>query len=616
VAKSDSMNPELFSYNSKVMDFPAILTLILTVTAAILLITELLRPDIVALALLVVLGITRVVEPEQVFAGFSGSAVMTLIGISMIGAALHKTGVTLLLSRWMQRLGGKNHSTLILVTFLTSAILSLFMNNIAAVGILLPAVMTLTRTSGVSPSRLLLPLAYGTILGGMATLFTTSNIIVSGALREAGFKPLGVLEFFPIGIPLVAVGAIYMVTAGKRMLPNTRPAGNQQDTQLASRLAELYKLKTNLYEIKVLPTCPLVEKTISAGDWRKKVGVNVIGLIRKGQPYLAPKRSDVIRAGDTLIVQGQIDPEELVLLGLEPVTIDKSSPSFVNEVVKIAEVVIPPHSTIIGKTLRDLAFREKHHLTVVAIWHANQPIYTGLADVPIQAGDALLVQGTAHRISLLRAETDMALLEEDPDAVLAPGKLSLGIGITLVTLVVAAIGTFPVPETILGGAILLVITGCMNMTDAYKSIEWKAIFLIAGMWPLSTALRETGLASLGVNSLLDMLGNNVAPLWIALSLILVAMIFTQFMSGQVAALIVAPLALAAAASAQLDSRALGMAVALGCSLAFMTPYGHPVNIMVMSSGGYHFRTFTRIGIPLTILSILVILAGLAIFWGL
>lgn len=598
------------------MDFHAILTLILTVIAAVLLITELLRPDVVAIAILVILGITRVVDPDQVFAGFSGSAVMTLIGISMIGAALHKTGVTLLLSRWMQRLGEKNQSTLILTTFLTAALLSLFMNNIAAVGILLPAVMTLTRTSGVSPSRLLLPLAFGTIMGGMATLFTTSNIIVSGALREAGFEPFGVLEFLPIGMPLVVVGAIYMVTAGQRILPDTRPAGNTQKTQLASRLAELYKLKSNLNEIKVLAACPLAEKTISAGDWRKRLGVNVIGLIRKGQPYLAPKRSDIVHAGDTLIVQGLIEPEELAKLGLEAVSIHKSSPSFVNEVVRIAEVVIPPHSSLIGKTLRDLAFREKHHVTVVAIWHANQPIYTGLADVAIQAGDALLIQGTAHRISLLRGETDLALLEEDPDAVLAPGKLYLAIGITLATLVIAAIGFFPVAETILGGAVLLVITGCMNMTDAYKSIEWKAIFLIAGMWPLSTALRETGLASLGVNRLLDILGMNIAPLWIALSLILVAMVLTQFMSGQVAALVVAPLALAAAASAQLDSRALGMAVALGCSLAFMTPYGHPVNIMVMSSGGYHFRTFTRIGIPLTILSILVILAGLAIFWGL
>jgi di/tricarboxylate transporter len=216
---------------------------------------------------------------------------------------------------------------------------------------------------------------------------------------------------------------------------------------------------------------------------------------------------------------------------------------------------------------------------------------------------------------LLHGDADLVLLEEDPDAILEPGKIYLAVGITLASLIVAAIGVVPVPVVILAGAMLLIVTGCMNMNDAYRSIEWKVIFLIAGMWPLSTAIRDTGLASLAINSLLGLLGT-ISPLWIALALILVTMLLTQVMGGQVAALVVAPLALAAAASIHLDSRALAMAVALGCSLAFPTPYGHPVNVMVMSPGGYNFKTFSRIGIPLTILVILGILAGLFIFWGL
>lgn len=598
------------------MNTSAVLTLVLTAIAALMLITDLLRPDIVALIVLVVLGITGIVGPEDLFAGFGGSAVITLIGISMIGAALHKTGVTLVLGRWMQRLGNKNETTLILVTFLTSAALSLFMNNIAVVGILLPAVMTLARSTGVTPSRLLLPLAYGTILGGTATLFTTSNIIVSGSLKDAGYEQFGVLDFLPIGLPLVAVGAIYMITAGRRMLPNTKPAGrNGLLTRLGDRLADLYNLKSNLSEIMVRPESPFAEKTIQAGDWRNKVGMTIIGIIRNGQTHLAPKRSDYIHAGDRLIIQGQVDPAKIIEYSLVSVIGSRTAPEVVNQVIKLAEVIIPPHSTITGKSLRELEFRERYHLTVVAIWRENTPIQTDLTDIPLLTGDALLVQGTARRIRLLHGDPDLILLEEDPDAVLAPGKIFLALGITLVTLVIAAIGVVPVAEVILAGAILLVVTGCMNMNDAYRAIEWKAIFLIAGMWPLSTAIRDTGLASMGVHAILNLMGN-VAPLWIALSLILVAMLFTQVMSGQVAALVVAPLALAAAASAQIDARALSMAVALGCSLAFATPYGHPVNIMVMSSGGYNLRTYARIGIPLTILSILVILAGLAIFWGL
>lgn len=598
------------------MDSSAVLTLALTTVAAVLLITDLLRPDVVAILVLVVLGITRTVEPQDLFTGFSGSAVMTLIGISMIGAALHKTGVTLVLSRWMQRKGKNSESALILITFLTAAGLSLFMNNIAVVGILLPAVMTLSRSTKVSPSRLLIPLAYGTILGGMATLFTTSNIIVSGTLKDAGYQPFGVLEFLPIGLPLVVLGAIYMVTAGRKMLPQTKPPGRDQLTfQLGDRLIELYNLKSNLSEIRVLPESPFAEKSIIAGDWRNKIGLTIMGVIRSGQVYLAPKRGDFIHAGDRLIIKGSIEPEKLAEFALESIPVGESRTDVVNQVIKLAEVVIPPHSSLTGKTLRDLNFRDKYHLTVVAIWRSNQPIHTDLANLSLQTGDALLVQGTARRIRLLHEDPDLVLLEEDPDAVLAPGKTYLALGITLVTLIVAAVGIAPVAEVVLAGAILLVVTGCMNMNDAYRSIEWRAIFLIAGMWPLSTAIRDTGLASFGVNSLLSLLGA-VAPLWIALALILVAMLLTQFMSGQVAALVAAPLALAAASAAQLDARALSMAVALGCSLAFATPYGHPVNIMVMSPGGYNFRTYTRIGIPLSILSILVILAGLALFWGL
>ena len=598
------------------MDPAALFTLIVTIIAAVLLISEILRPDLVALLVLIALGLSGTVDPQKVFAGFSGAAVMTLIAISMIGAAMHKTGVTLVLSRWMLRVGKKNDLTLTLVTFLTAAGLSLMMNNIAVVGILLPAVMTLTRSTGVSPSKLMLPLAYGTILGGMATLFTTSNMVVSGALRDAGFAPFGVLDFLPIGLPLIVIGAAYMLTVGRRLLPITTPDSHGGLlSQLGARLTDLYNLKSNLAEIIVLPESPLAGKSISAGDWRKKVGLTIVGIIRHGQSFLGPKRGDIIEAGDRLMVHGLVDPTKLMEFHLAAVQGNPAMPNVVNEVIKLAEVIIPPHSSMNGKTLRDLNFREKYHLTVIAVWRGTCPVEGALADLQLQAGDALLVQGTARRIRLLHGDADLVLLEEDPDAILEPGKIYLAVGITLAALIVAATGALPVPVVILAGAVLLIVTGCMNMNDAYRSVEWKVIFLIAGMWPLSTAIRDTGLASIAVNSLIALLGN-IAPLWIALALILVAMLLTQVMSGQVAALVVAPLALAAAASIHLDSRALAMAVALGCSLAFPTPYGHPVNVMVMSPGGYNFQTFSRIGIPLTILVILGILAGLFIFWGL
>ncbi|NTV36864.1 MAG: SLC13 family permease, partial [Anaerolineaceae bacterium] len=201
------------------MSIPQIITLVLTLAAAVALVTELLRPDLVALVVMIVLGITSVVTPEQTFAGFSGSAVMTILGVSIISEGLRQTGAAQRLGKLMHRLGKTSETRLIVIVTLTSATVSLFMNNIAAVGVLLPAVMALSRKSGVPSSRLLLPLAYGTTLGGMATLLTTSNIIVSGTLKDGGFTPFGLLDFLPVGIPIVVIGTIYLATIGRKLLP-------------------------------------------------------------------------------------------------------------------------------------------------------------------------------------------------------------------------------------------------------------------------------------------------------------------------------------------------------------------------------------------------------------
>ncbi|MRR29361.1 SLC13 family permease, partial [bacterium] len=333
------------------MDPAALFTLVVTILAAVLLIFEILRPDLVALLVLIALGLSGTVDSQKIFAGFSGPAVMTLIAISMIGAAMHKTGVSLVLSRWMLRVGNKNDTTLTLVTFLTAAGLSLMMNNIAVVGILLPAVMTLTRSTGVAPSKLMLPLAYGTILGGMATLFTTSNMVVSGALRDAGFAPFGVLDFLPIGLPLIIIGAVYMLTVGRKLLPTaTTDSHAGLLSQLGARLTDLYNLKSNLAEIIVLPDSPLAGKTISAGDWRKRVGLTIVGIIRHGQSFLGPKRGDIVEAGDRLMVHGLIDPAKLTEFHLTVVQGNPTVPTMVNEVIKLAEVIIPPHSSMNGKT--------------------------------------------------------------------------------------------------------------------------------------------------------------------------------------------------------------------------------------------------------------------------
>jgi di/tricarboxylate transporter len=593
---------------------PAIFVFVIILIASFLLITEKLRPDLVALAMLAILGLSGLVTPAQTFAGFSGSAVMTILAISIISSGLHATGVTHWLGAWMRHLGGRSEPRLILVTMLASAILSLLMNNIAVAGVLLPAVMTLSRQADHPPSRLMMPLAFGTLLGGMATLLTTSNIIVSGALKDAGFTPFGLLDFLPIGIPVVLVGVLYMLLWGRRLLPNKPSALTDMRLRFGGRsLASLYDLEKNVCYILVLPGSFVAGQTLQEGQWYQRFGLSAIGVLHLGHLTVAPSRDKIIYGGDVVVAQGTPDPEVLNKFGLR---LEKPTLPLkvVDESIILAEVVLAPHTSLVGSTLKDIHFREKFGFNVLAVWREGSSLQEDISDLPLRFGDALLVQGEAARLRYLREGRDFIVLEEDPDPVMNPSRAKAALVITLVTLTVAAFGWLPVAEVAFVGAVLILLFGCLGMEEAYRSIEWKAVFVIAGMWPLSFAIQSSGLAELAVGAIARLFGQ-VSPLGLAAVLIGFTLLVTQLVGGQVASLILSPLALAAAMASGADPRGMGMAVALGCSLAFLTPFGHPVNVMVMGPGGYTMKDFLRVGAPLTLLLIVTILAGLHWFWG-
>jgi di/tricarboxylate transporter len=269
----------------------------------------------------------------------------------------------------------------------------------------------------------------------------------------------------------------------------------------------------------------------------------------------------------------------------------------------------------VGRTLTEIHFREKYHLNVLAIWREGNPLYEGLADTKLRYGDALLVQGSPSHVRLLRDEQDYLLLEEDTEAIRHPGRAWIAGVITLCVLGIAAFGWLPVPEVTLTGALLMMLAGCLSMDDAYRSIEWRAIFLIAGMWPLGLAMRSTGLADVIAQGIMHS-ASGAGPWMLAMMLLLAGLALAQLLGAQVASIVLTPIGLMLAQSVGKDPRALGMAVALGCSLAFLTPLGHPVNMLVMGSGGYSFRDYLRVGGPLTLIVLALILIGLKVFWGL
>jgi di/tricarboxylate transporter len=592
-----------------------ILLLVLLGVVVVLLVHGRLRPDLIALFTLAVLGLTGLVTPREAFSGFGGSAVMTILAISVVSEGLQQSGITKLLSRQIVRIAGRNEPRLVLVTVLASAMLSLFMNNIAAAGVLMPAVIALSRHTRVAPSRLLMPMAFGTILGGMATLLTTSNIIVSEALRSAGYPPFGLLDFLPIGVFVVGAGAIYLVVVGRRILPVRYPAGQvARAERLHAELAGLYGLRKHLSELLVLEGSCMSGIDIKEGDWGRRFGINILGISRGGHINFGPQADELIRPGDILLVQGEVVPSEIAVCGLKILPKRRPPEVMADEHSILAEAALSPRATLAGKTLKDIHFRDKYHLNVVAIWREGKPLQEGLADIPLRYGDALLVQGSPMNMRMLNDDREFLLLEEDPDAVMQPRKAGPAAAILLLVLGIAAFGWLPVAEISLVGAVLMILAGCLTMDDAYRSIEWKAIFLIAGMWPLGIAIRSSGLADAvsGWIGGLSSYGTGV----LAGSLLLTGMLLAQFLGGQVASIVLTPIGLTMAASAGADPRSVGMAVALSCSLAFLSPLGHPVNILVMGSGGYSFRDYLKVGGPLTLLVLLIIMIGLKIFWGL
>lgn len=593
----------------------SIITIVIIVIAIILLVGSRLRPDLIALMVMLALGLTQVVSSSEVFSGFSSSAVMTILGISMISVALQQTGAANALGKLIYRIGGKNETLSVLFVTLSSAVLSLFMNNIAAVGVLLPAVMSLSRRSRISPSRLLIPLAFGTILGGMATLLTTANIIVSGALKQANLESFGLLDYFPVGGPVALVGILYLVTLGRKLLPARIAKDSEGITRLSERLQKQYFPDQRFRRVRILPESPMAGLSIQKGGWESEAGIQIVAVHRGKKIFNTTPPRMKIEANDILLITGAVSDSVITPLGLVDDSSNTVTTTLINDEEPLAEVMITPHSRMIGKNICEIDIRNRLGLNVLGIWRHSKPITVNFNRLTLQFGDALLIQGAADQIHSLHHDHDLMLLEEDPDTVFRPKKIGLALAITLVTLTFASMDIYPVALVIITGAVILMLTGCMSITDAFQRIEWKPIFLIAGMWPLTIAIQKTGLAENAIQAVIPLLGS-ISPVWVVAAFLFFSMLVALFISGPVAPIVIIPVALQAAQSLGIDPHPIAMAVALGCSLAFIFPVSHPVNVMVMNPGGYKLKDFARVGIPLTLIAYLTILLMITWIWAL
>ncbi len=784
-----------------------IFVLCVLVGAVVLFVTEKLRVDLVALLVLLSLAISGVIEHEAALLGFSNHAVIAIASVLVLSGGLQRTGVADLVGRQVMRLAGTGERRLIMVMMTTVGLLSGIMNDIGVTALLLPVVLDIARRLGKPPSKLLMPLAFGSLLGGMTTLIGTSpNILIAGALRDHGLRPFSMFDFTPVGLAALAVGVLYMVLWGHRLLPDRDPGRESADaaqrdlesvyelrkvlstltlpadsalagrTLAESRLgvalglnvlailrdgqrilapgpgtelapgdalmvegdrkqlqalrdwqhlevtdsvhddlrkmvdeaarirfvlaeAELgegselightlrglsfrgrfdlhvlalkrdgethfvdlvarrfrvgdvllvsgprsghdklrdqgglasfryltgadlqsdYHLDRRMLRVKVPEASLLAGRMLAETRLGNAFGLSVVGILRDGEEVVLPAPGEALRAGDQLLIQGR--REDLHVLGaLQALEVDEDRRPEVDQLesdqVGVAEVVLSPRSTLAGRTLRELTFRERYDLSVLAVWRQGRAYRSHLAAMKLRQGDAFLVFGDRGKLKLLDRDPDFVVVSGESREALKVHKAPASALIMASVLASVASGVLPIYIAAPAGATLMVLSGCLSMEEAYRFIEWKALLLIAGMLSLGLAMQESGAADLIARTVLGTAAGYGTTALIA-GLFLITALSAQVMPTAAVAVLISPIALASAAELGLSPHALMMVVAIASSCAFMSPVGHPVNLLVMGVGGYRFTDYTKVGLPLTVLVFLVVLFVLPLVWPL
>jgi len=595
----------------------AYMLVILAITI-LLFVTEWLRVDVVSLLVLLALLITGLITPEAAFSGFSSPAVLTVWAVFIVSGGLFHTGVANLLGDRLLKIAGSSPRRLVGLIMATVGVMSGVMNNVGATAVLMPAVVSISRKARVSASKLLMPLAFGSLLGGMTTLIgTPPNILVSDVLSQAGYEPFSLLDFAPIGLVALVLGVIYMALIGLRRLPEQTAVEMMASTGEHVDLVDSYRLGERLFRARIPAGSRLVGQRLAESGLREEFELTVIGLERRGKLSLGLDKDTILQRGDVLLIEGMVDnlvwAEATGWVDVQP-EVGVEDHDLQSEVVGIAEVLLSPRSGLVGKTLAEILFREKYSLTVLAILRDGRPRRTGLVDLPLRFGDTLLVQGPRQKIRILQREPDFVVMGDVEVAPMVRARRApVAIGLLVLMLVPVIAGWLPIAASALLAGILMVITGCLTMDEAYQSIEWKAVFLVAGTLPLGIAMQETGTAEYLAGFLVDTLGG-LHPLALLAGFFILTNLLTQFMSNAASTMLIAPIAIGAAQQIGSEPYALLMTVAVAASAGFLTPVAHQSNVLVMGPGGYRFGDYFKSGLPLDLLTFVVTVLIVPLIW--
>ncbi len=586
------------------------IALVLTVMAAalVLLALESVPVDVVALGVLAVLLVAGILTPGEAFAGFGSDPVIAIAGLFVLTTGLRSAGAVDLLGRWLRRRAGARPRLALALLLLLVAFASAFMNNTACTAIFLPVAVGLARHTGLAPSRVLMPVAFASILGGSLTLVGTStNVIVGHLLPRYGEAPLGMFELTPVALPIALAGLAYLWIASPRLLPD-RDGGGDLDEQ--------YPIREYLTEVALRPDSPLVGAPLSQADLRPSWDLNLLAVIRQGE-VLPPRPEEIFRPGDVLLVQG----DAATILGLRQsrgfeihAEAAAAPAALASANLALSEAVVLPGSDLLGRSLGELDFRRRFGVNVIAITRGGEAQLAHLGRLRVHLGDVLLLHGPPEAVRRLHAVPGLTVLGTAPAPRPPLAAPWVPVGVMAVTVAVAAAGLLPLSAAVLLGVLVLFVSRCVTPEEAYAAIDWRLLVLIAGMIGYGTAMAKSGAADYLARAFLGA-GGALGPVAMLGAFYLLTLVLTQPMSNQAAALVVLPLAMEVAAETGLSPRAMAATIALAASSSFLTPL-EPSCLLIYGPGRYRFFDFARLGAALTALALILALVLVPRWWPL
>lgn len=603
---------------------PMNITLAILVAASFFFVQGKIRSDLVALCSLILLTVFGILEPSEALAGFSNSVVIMMVGLFVVGAGIFRTGLAKMISSKILQLAGKNENLLFILVMLVTAAIGAFISNTGTVAVMMPIVMSMAASANISARRYLMPMAFASCMGYFTLISTPPNLVIQEALVNGGFEPLSFFAFTPVGFIALFTGMIVLFFLSKLLVvKNENSERKDKKGRTIKELVTAYNIQGQMFKVVIPANSSIAGKTLAELNIAYSYNVNVVKIIHKSRSskfkksaveHIAGPKS-VLQNEDTLYCQGKQENVERFVkennLILDKPELKQAKYQFQN--YGVAEAFILPQSELINHSIKEIGFRDRFNVTVIGIQRNNEYHIDEIKDIKLHSGDALLVQGTWGDIANFGDNSNDVVLVGQPlkeaSKVTLDHKAPVAAGIMILMVAAMVLNIVPSVVAVLIAAVLMVISGCLrNMEEAYHSINWESIVLIASMMPMSTAFEKTGITSIISGFLLNSLGD-MGPYILLAGVYFCTSLMTMFISNTATAVLLAPIAMQTALTMGLSPYPFLFAVAVGASMCFASPFSTPPNALVMSAGGYKFMDYIRVGLPLQIImGIIMILA--------